>query len=730
MDLTKLIVTNRLAWDELLPDRLHSLFALFLGGIEITQAVQYFDSDEHLTDPADHAVDNAVRLVAGKPAWVRVYVNSLLGASGITATLEVARRRQGLLWEPVATLTPDPSSATSVPALAASGYAEQRGNAGRSVNFVIPAAEMIGTLRLVAHVSAGTRSVEGSVVVPVQLKQTLRLAGVLISYDGPASMAPDATDLTIAAPTLADLQAMSGTALNLFPVESGADFRSAGTLTLTTHLQQSVFPTTGCGPGWDALHAQVVTARTADGNQPGWIYYGLLPDGVPMGPVGGCGGGGVAVGPVEEPGTLAHEAGHACGLKHAPAGGAPNPDPGYPVYEPYASASTGEFGLNVSTGAIATPQTFRDFMAYGGPSWIGLYHYDLLLENDRLNPVTVGIDDWWWKDLVWEELRKWPFIPELLPPLDGPPFELELPMFPPSRLEDVVSLIVRVEHGKVAEVLSVARVQAHTALPRASETTLTANLRDASGAVLASGTLFRLETSACGCGGSGVHHAGRHGHRDGWGTAAPATYLAQAFVPDVGPGASIDITHRDEVLWQRQAPAKPPRLKGGSTKVDEKTGEVAVRWDVSGPVVEYWLRWSSDGKAWRSVATGLTRRTTSIAGGQLPPGDGLLQVVAHDGFFSTYSEPFAVSVPPRAPSIAILHPVDRFTYVAGQTVRLWASVIESEARRVEAVWSVDGKEVGRGLDTWVTLEPGELVVSVRLADAEARVTVNVERRQE
>lgn len=720
MDLNRILSKNDIAWKEIIGERWHTLAGLYLDGIEVTQAIQYFDSDEHLTDAADHAADNAIRLVTGKPAWVRVYVNSFFGASGVSGTLDVQRRENGFFWRTIATLNPDPSSMTSVPSIGATTYAARRGATSGSVNFIIPAAEMIGTLRLTANITAGSRTAQGSVVVAATLRQTLRLAGVMIAYNGPASMAPNAPNLTIAAPNLTNLQAMSGTALTLFPVESTAQFRTAGTLTLTTHLQQAVFPTSGCGPGWDALHGQVANARTADGNQPGWVYYGLLPAGVPMGPVGGCGGGGVAVGPINQPGTLAHEAGHACGLEHAPAGGAPNPDPSYPVYEPYATASIGEFGLDVNNGAIASPQSFRDFMAYGGPSWIGLYHYGRLLSNDRLSPRTVGIDEWWWKDLVWQEIKKWPPIPEPDPPFDLPPFELELPMSPPSRAEQVLSLIVKVVDGSVADVLHVARVEAHTALHRATETTFTANLRDEGGGLLASGSLFRLETSACGCGGGGGHH----GHR------APKTYLAQAFVADVAPGSSIEIADKDDkTVWRREAPAEPPVVKVGEVRQNDD-GDLWVQWDSSGDVAEYWLRWSADGRSWRSVATGLTEREARIPTADLPGGDGLLQVVAHDGFFSAYSEPFPVSLRKQHGSVVILHPVDQFTYLAGQSVRLWASVAGTDAVGDDAAWAVDGEDVARGLDAWVTLEPGERVVTVRVADAEASVTVRVERSPE
>jgi hypothetical protein len=366
MDITKELINRNLLESAQKLDFFR--LGLYIAGIEVTQAIQHYDADGHLTDSNDRGADNSVTLVANKPAWVRVYLGSLLGASGISGTLEVQRRRHGFLWSTVATLNPTAPIPTSVPGLTlGQDYDDTRGVLATTLNFILPADEMIGTLRLIARASSGARTAERRVTVPVTLRQTLRLAGVMISYNGPASNAPNAPNLTLAAPTLADLQAMSGRSLTLFPVQSTAQFRTAGSLALTNHLQDTSFPTSGCGAGWDALHARVANARTADGNQPGWIYYGLLPAGTPMGPVGGCGGGGVAVGPINQAGTLAHEAGHACGLPHAPAGGAPNADANYPAYEPYDTpaarrASIGEFGLDINNGNIASPQTFRDFM--------------------------------------------------------------------------------------------------------------------------------------------------------------------------------------------------------------------------------------------------------------------------------------------------------------------------------------------------------------------------------
>jgi len=49
---------------------------LIVRGVEVTQEIQYFHADQHLTDPADRGPDNSLALVANKAAWVRVYIES------------------------------------------------------------------------------------------------------------------------------------------------------------------------------------------------------------------------------------------------------------------------------------------------------------------------------------------------------------------------------------------------------------------------------------------------------------------------------------------------------------------------------------------------------------------------------------------------------------------------------------------------------------------------------
>jgi hypothetical protein len=75
-------------------EAIFKLVQLSIGGIEVTQATQYYRAAGHLTDASDRGPDNSIRLIAGKPAMIRVYLSSFSGISGMSGTLEVQRRHQ------------------------------------------------------------------------------------------------------------------------------------------------------------------------------------------------------------------------------------------------------------------------------------------------------------------------------------------------------------------------------------------------------------------------------------------------------------------------------------------------------------------------------------------------------------------------------------------------------------------------------------------------------------
>ena len=145
------------------------------------------------------------------------------------------------------------------------------------------------------------------------------------------------------------------------------------------------------------------------------------------------------------------------------------------------------------------------------------------------------------------------------------------------------------------------------------------------------------------------------------------------------------------------------RVSAFSAKV-QRDGSITANWTTAGEATGFWLRYSTDGETWHVASTGTGERTAKVPAGVLPSGKLRLQVVAHDGFYSSSSKSVALAIPARAADIAILHPRDGYTYVEGQSLRLWGSAAGGDARPVapeRCYWRLDGKDVGRGLDVFI-----------------------------
>jgi hypothetical protein len=696
-----------------LADRLADLLGLFrfrVAGVEVTQAIQYYHSSQHLTDPADRGADNAVTLVANKPAWIRVYVRSGYKGgdiAGVTGTVEVQRRFGGLLYSTVTTLSPQPPGA--VTAHESAPYATERGTLSSSLNFIAPAELMCGHLKLIVTATTPSGSSDTyELLLNATLRQTLRLRGVMVGYNGPSSTATGAPNLTLAAPTLADLQTTSGWALLTFPVRSAATYSSAGAITLTVPLSDAPSCAGCCTPNWVALNAQVAAQVTADGNNPDVLYYGLIASGVPMGPIIGCESSGVSAGGVGNGVTMAHELGHHCGFPHAPCGSVGTPDPTYPAYEPYdpsgtPQASIGEYGLDISNGNIKSPATFKDMMSYCGPKWISLHNHGKLLNNPKLDPVRVCVDHPWWEDYVL-------YDPQLIP-------ERWLPDPPPDRWkyrrdvdpEPLISIIGVLRSERELEVTSVMRLDTRPQPIGGSRSRMSAMLLDEDGGVIAQAPVYELRSQAaesgCGCDEEG-------------GDSGRFPAVVQALVPDAGTGTALVIRRGDEELWARKATARAPRVREFAARV--RQGKVELRWEVEGEgEPEIWVQWEAGERGdWRALATGLTGEGAELPISLLPPGSSRLRLLAGDGFHTSVSKMVSVRVPARAHDVAILTPRDGQTLVAEAPMRLHG--VATDPRKPEeqvkgARWLLDRKEAAEGLDAFVPApSPGrhrlELVV--------------------
>lgn len=700
------------AWQESFVER-YRLWEARILGIEVTQSIQYHRAREHLTDPADRGADNSVQLVAYKAAWVRVYVRSgLLSAiTNVTGTLELARRNRALEYELVDTYTPQGGSVTAEQSIA---YRTERGRLGRSLNFVIPASEFHGTLRLTARLT-GYDGSDKAVDLTVRLVQTLRVRGIFVAYNGPSTSAAPTptmpvTQLKLPRPTLADLQSTASTAFAAMPVQATGSFAVCSIMNWFSPLDDARTAPGACSNNWNSLLAWMSLLRDNDGNRGDVVYFGLLPAGIPLG-VPGCGDEGLGAAAVGNEQTFLHEIGHGYGFQHTPCGAAGDTDPNYPTYEPYMSASIGEFGLDIRGGTIFDPQLTADYMSYCPPRWMSLYQHERLLEHPRLMPRWLPpersvFDDYPRQRAFDVEHLWWP----------DPPWLKELSE---RRMDPVISIQGRVlEDGRI-EVDSVARI--HVVAPALGVATRwVAQLLDDQGQALSRAVLMRREPQGGGCCG------GNHSNHDN--DAPPFAF--RAYVPNVAPGASLRIDGPGKQAWSREASQHPPLFAHTAFNVNREQ-ELALEWRLEeGDVKDVWAQWRRDhDDAWHGLAIGLGENNATLPLEGLPAGNIQVRLIAHDGFHSTESEPMGVELPEREPILSIVSPPDGMTFRAGHPMQLQGNLIDSSGQPLHderLTWWLDGVPIGRNRERWLSApDPGrhELVLQAEWSNGTVRRAV-------
>lgn len=706
---------------EFIKDRdIFKLSLVYVAGVEVTQAIQWFEASRHLTDPADRGPDNGVSLVANKPAWVRIYVGGFIEHHGIAGTLSLQRRNGLGVWEN--TFTPIGQWPATVNFDPADSYATVRGSLGNTLNFVIPADQMHGSFRLVASIQpASGNAASRTINVDATLLQTLQIRGIPIRYWGQDAAG---NQVQLGPTTAADFANTATWTMLTYPVENVPSISLAGIFTWSETLAGAPAAAGGCSTGWNDLLFWLHIAKVVDGmiagDHPDFMYYGLLPVGTPDGPVIGCDSGDVSAGIAGDGVTMAHELGHYQGFPHAPCGNVGTPDPGYPAYEPYdtpgaRTASIGEFGLDISNGALYDPATAKDYMSYCGPRWTSLYHYKAQIGSSWFNPRYISTGDrppWWDSSKLYR--RYW--LPRDLP-YPNPVEEYLVHEASRAELKPAIVVSGLLQDGKL-EVRSVLRLDAFVGGGIAGEERL--EILDSNGEVVSAGALRHQPLSACGngCGcGHGASSCGCGCH-DPHG-ACPR--IVTAVVPDSAHAATMRIVRGEEKLWSRDAPDQAPAIKALRAEVTD--AGLSLEWQTPrGRDLETHLRISSDeGKTWRLLELRVQSTRTSVPLAVIAPGRHWVAVLASDGFHTATSESVEITVPQRAPTAAIHWPLQTATVAGHSRMRLWGSGMSAGTKPLPDdahIWSIDGIEVGRGRDLWVAppVAEGEHIATLTVCD--------------
>lgn len=654
--------------------------APYIAGVEVTQAIQYWHADEHLLTPADRGPDNSIPLLADKATYVRVYLNRSYGGplSGVIGTVTLQRLRWGL-WVDTDTLMPQPPGA-SIIVQTRQTYSQMRGSGG-SLNFIIPASRMRGTMRLKVQVEVpGTQfRPEADLLIDASLLQTLRVIGIPVGRDGNF-------------PTLADFHSTAATALRMFPVSQTADMRLKAPHTVSEPINTA--------SRWKSLLAIIRDIQLHDENPSDTIYFALIPnnwssfyEGLSI----TCKGFGASV--VDEE-AMAHELGHALCLDHPPcATGIPQPDPNYPAYLPYNLGSIGEYGVDMAGPGVVGPGAY-DIMGYpycGASHWISPYHYLKLILHPRLAPQWVPVDRESLPPYEREPVRN--PIPHHIPDPPPPWVGQGLRLFGQSDPVPLIVLTGWLRDDRI-EIRTVQRLRTRSTTVGNEIPGVTVQLLNEQGQVIERAPLLHIAMRA----------SGGFGDRDS--ENEPTSELIEAYLPDHQRVNALRVMREDQELWSRHATTQPPRISDVSVELDGEN--LRIRWQAFTSreyPTQRVVRWSSDdGQTWQALAVALVEDEALIPISVLTSGVALIQVRVSDGFYTVEAEPVSISIPLRSPHIAIYEPSKGSVVKNGTCVRLWGAGQASDGRILSSDalrWELDGHPAGMGCEVWAHVPEGE-----------------------
>lgn len=649
-------------------------------GVEVTQSVQFFSPSVNIVLPKDalgrkgSQPDNDLPLVAGKATVFRAYIQNVRAVSG------------SIQWRPVGeTNWSTPLPALNSPLDPPNIHIGERSMANSSLNFRLPAWVCHGNLEVLLNFSGILRlsslphSFSFNCTPTFQAVSPLRIRLLRMRFEG-RGVTP------IPAPTMTDFWYTTTTLRRMFPLSD---------ICLWAESEQlydgdfsNMFPggehepgTGNGGTTGDWLH--ILTHTILLENAPTAIQYVML---YPWGATGwnnfpGFAINRMALAPAGFPFTLPHELGHLCGRPHAPSPcGGPPPDPSYPQYGNFGTASIGEFGLDVETLSIKNPETHKDFMSYCDPKWISPYQYEHI-RNWLLNnpgPTTC--------------IQGAPISPEssnLLPRNE-------------NQREQLALTLQIYRNGRVR----LSRPCLHLPMSFGAEqngvkTEYFVELRNDEGNPISAIRLWLQDANL---------------------TLDAALTSYFTLLPWNDTATEVVVLRGNDVLESFPIEPKAPQIL--EPRWEETKDETVRRlsWTNDNPVVRFAVRYSPNGgDTWRTVETWLEKPSCFIDNKTLPCGEnGIIEIIASAGFRTSRFSVKLGTVTRMARVATIISPVPKLVTRVGDTVVFlgYSMSKDGEAPVGSLQWSSSQDGIlGVGRELLIhTLSPGRHIITLSTDD--------------